>query len=90
MLTVKELKSVDKSKKDIQISIYKYFLDILYKKIKERNKIGIKQMEYKIPLICAGYPLYDTNNVIKYISKKLTEGNFKVYQKTNTSLLIHW
>ena len=78
MLRVEDLKEVNKKKHNKTKIVYKKILTELYKKIKSRNEFSASHLAYHVPLIMFDTPLYDIENAIKYLCKKLKKGGFKV------------
>ena len=91
ILSTKELDRDAKVKKTVKNDAYNEILKECYSKVKTRNRLGYKTIEYKIPSILFGYPLYDINDLATFIIRKLQKGGFTVYvMQGSTSLLISW
>jgi len=89
MLNVNDLQNVAKSRKEREKKTYKIILQDCYKKIKLRNEHGQTKVVFSVPVFMYDSPLYNINDAIKYIVKKLRKGGFRVYVSDNT-LSIDW
>ena len=89
MLKVEELNANRQSRRNKTKKVYKKILEDVYKKIKLRNEHNSTQLTFHVPLIMFDTPLYDLSEAIRYLSKKLQKGGFKVYIKDNV-LLVDW
>ena len=86
MLYAKDLVEKEDPKKDV----YKLILEDCYRKIKAKHKQNIKFFTFVIPFIRLGFPLYNMNEALKYIFKKLKKGGFQVQVASENSLYISW
>jgi len=88
-----ELYSI-KEKRDIKnIAVFNHILDICYKKIRQIAEHGGMSLYYKVPNIIIGYPLYNYDNCIEYISKQLRQSGLYVGNlpaPNNNYIYISW
>jgi len=70
-----------KKKKDLKnTKVFNFLLDICYKKIKHVAEHGGMSLYYKIPPIVIGFPIYDYNSCVEYITKQLNTSGLYVSQ----------
>ena len=89
MLKVNDLFDANKNRKNKAREVYKRILLDVYKKIKNRNEYNATNVIFRVPLMMLDAPLYDIAAAVKYVSKKLREGGFKVIERDNV-IQIDW
>jgi len=77
-ISINELYNI-KNKKELScIKTFNIILEKCYKKIKSITEVGGSNMIYDIPYFLLGFPLYDIDKCIAYISKSLKKNGFMV------------
>lgn len=90
MLSVTDLQNDTKQRRQSYKTIYKQILHIIYQKIKQRNTYRYRSLRYNIPEYMIGYPLYNQDDALKYIYKKLILGGFMISIPAHCTLDITW
>lgn len=90
MLNARDLIKDQKKRKETMKQVYKDLLEKCYKKIKNANKTFQTFVMFKLNAFCVGYPLYDINYAMKYITYKLKKGGFTVNKNSENTILIDW
>ena len=90
MLRIEDLESKRKEKAERNRELYKSFFFEISKKIKSRDALGHRNMIHRIPTIVVGFPWYDVNHAITYVTKKLNDGGFFVYPWKDNYIYIDW
>jgi len=88
-LTTHELQAKVKEKEKKYNEIFHEVLKDIYEKIKKKNNMNTYYTLYKVPQLLVGKPLYNYENLMIFLIKKLQKGGFIVYVKHDT-LLIFW
>lgn len=87
-LTTLELQAKVKEKMKKNNETFHEVLKDIYGKIKKKNDINTFYIMYKVPQLLIGKPLYNFDNLIIFLIKKLQKGGFLVYIKNDTLLII--
>ena len=74
---------------DFTLQVADHIYEKLLKSIKYNNKIGKRDMLYRVPLLTIGFPLYDVNTVAKLINSLLREDGFRTLVN-GTKISIKW
>jgi len=90
MLNASDLIQDQKKRKETMKLVYKDLLENCNKKIKNANDKFQTFIIFKLNAFYVGYPLYDVNYALKYITYKLKKGEFKVTKYTENTILIDW
>jgi len=90
MLKVADLNKKRKEKAQRNHEIYKGFFYEIAEKIKNRDKLGFRNLIHRVPSIVFGFPLYDVNHAIIYLIDKLQKGGFFVYPWKDNYIYIDW
>ena len=88
-LTTQELQDKVKEKEKKTNETFQLVLKDIYEKIKKKNTMNTYYTMYKVPQLVMGKPLYNFDNLVIFLIKKLQKGGFLVYIKNDT-LLIFW
>ena len=71
-----------------------YIVEAMYnscvKIIKMKNKLGITDMIYEVPLIFIGFPLYNRENVSLELNKHFKDKGFKTTYYYPSKIYISW
>lgn len=62
---------------DFTLQVADHLYDSVIKTIKYSNKIGKRNIIYRVPLLTIGFPLYDVNSVTRILNSMLREDRFK-------------
>lgn len=89
VLNAKELVKKQKKRDKEKNIIYQKVYDRVDKKISMASNQNYYQCLYEIPELMLGLPLYNINECIIYVDKKLKENGFKTIWTKNT-VLIDW
>lgn len=89
MVNAKDLVKKQKKKDKEKYIIYQKVYDRIDKKILMASSQNYYRCLYEIPEFMLGIPLYNLNECIKYIDKKLNDNGFKTVWNIN-SVLIDW
>ena len=89
VLNAKDLVRQQKKKDKEKNVIYQKVYDRIEKKISMASAQNFYKCLYEIPEFMLGLPLYNLNECINYVDKKLKENGFKTLWKTN-EVLIDW
>lgn len=89
MVTASELKKENKKKNKEKIKIYKKVYERIDKTIVLANSKDYESCKYEVPEFLLGVPLYDLDDCINYIDKRLEENGFKKNWKNNI-VFIDW
>lgn len=90
MLHVKDLTSAKTEKAKRNHELYKKFLGDAHLKIKRANDAGVKRCMFKVPPFVIGQPLYNYQHAIRYILRKLTQGDFNTQHLEANVIYIDW
>ena len=71
LLKVDDLQKKNKEKSDMKKKAFMEILKECYKKITLKNNLGMNSTSFDVPMVHFGYPLYNPNEVMKFIIKKL-------------------
>ena len=88
-LTKQDLQAKVKEKEKKTNQTFNEVLKEIYDKIQRKNNMNTYHTLYKVPQLLVGKPLYNFENLMRFLIKKLQKGGFLVYFKNDT-LLIFW
>ena len=77
MVNAADLKRENKKKNKEKMSIYKKVYERIDKTILLANSKDYESCKYEVPEFLLGVPLYDLDNCIDYIDKKLEKNGFQ-------------
>lgn len=89
VLNAKDLVKKQKKKEKEKNQIYQKVYDRVDKKILMASNQNYYKCLYEIPDLMLGLPLYNINECIIYVDKKLKENGFRTYW-TKNQVLIDW
>ena len=91
MINIDDLHREQDRREDNKMEIYNTILEMVHQKIKFTSKISKdKFCFYSVPTYVYGLPLFDINNCIIYLTKKLTDNGFDIRYTHPNLLLISW
>jgi hypothetical protein len=91
MININELHREQTRKDERRLEIYENILDKVHQKIKLTSKTSEdKFCFYAVPTYVYGLPLFDTNNCIIFLTKKLSDNGFDIRYTHPNLLLISW
>ncbi len=91
MININELHREQNRKDEKRTEIYENILDKVHQKIKLTSKTSDdKFCFYSVPIYVYGLPLFDVNNCILFLTKKLTYNGFDIRYTHPNLLLISW
>jgi hypothetical protein len=91
MININELHREQTKKDERRLEIYENILDKVHQKIKLTSKTSEdKFCFYSVPTYVYGLPLFDTNNCIIFLTKKLSDNGFDIRYTHPNLLLISW
>lgn len=90
VITARELREEQKKKIRKSKDTYKQFLEQCYKRLEYANEQGKTNIQYTLPVLKMGMPLYDVNYGLSYVKTKLMKNGFKVVMSGQNSLYIDW
>ncbi len=91
MINIDDLHREQDRREDNKMEIYNTILEMVHQKIKFTSKISKdKFCLYSVPTYVYGLPLFDINNCIIYLTKKLTDNGFDIRYTHPNLLLISW
>jgi len=88
-INISELKSISNKKNENKLKLYNKLIIKCHDKIKESAKNQHSSCIYEIPKYTFGYPLYDFDELQKYIINSLKKDGLKVENVLNI-LYISW
>jgi hypothetical protein len=87
------IQDLKKQRKNEEVKV-DYIVEAMYnscvKIIKMKNKLGITNMIYEVPLIFIGFPLYDREKVSFELNKQFKEKGFKTTYYYPSKIYISW
>lgn len=89
MVTASELVKKQKKKEDEKKKIYEKIYERVIKKIKMASDLNFFQCSYEIPELLLGVPIYNINDCMEYVEKKLKKNEFKTNWNKNM-IIIDW
>ncbi len=91
MINIDDLHREQDRREDNKMEIYNTILEMVHQKIKFTSKISKdKFCFYSVPTYVYGLPLFDINNCIIFLTKKLTDNGFDIRYTHPNLLLISW
>jgi hypothetical protein len=91
MINIEELHREQEKKDDNKREIFTTILEMVHDKIRFTNKVSNdKFCFFVVPTYVYGLPLFNVNNCIIYLTKKLTENGFDIRFTSPNLLLINW
>jgi hypothetical protein len=91
MININDLHREQNKKEEKRQEIYDSILDKVHQKIKLTSKTSAdKFCFYSVPIYVYGLPLFDVNNCIIYLTKKLSDNGFDIRYTHPNLLLISW
>lgn len=90
VVTARELREEQKKKIRKSKDTYKQFAEQCYKRLEYANEQGKTNIQYILPPLKIGMPLYDINFALSYVRTKLMKNGFKVVISGQNSLYIDW
>lgn len=73
-----ELMRIKEKREMKNLQVFNHILNLCYKKIRHIAEHGGMSLYYNIPRVEIGFPLYNHNNCIEYISKQLAKSGLYV------------
>jgi hypothetical protein len=74
---------------DFTYNVAEHLYEMVIKTIKYNNKIGKRDIIYRVPLLTIGFPIYDVNTVTRIINGMLREDGFKTLVN-GTRISVKW
>ncbi len=91
MINISDLHREQDKKEEARLEIYTNILDKVHQKIKLTSKTSAdKFCFFSVPTYVYGLPLFDVNNCIIFLTKKLTDNGFNIRYTHPNLLLISW
>ncbi len=91
MINIDDLHRVQDKKEEMRINIYNNILEKVHQKIKFTSQTSNdKFCFFSVPIYVYGLPLFDVNNCIIFLTKKLTDNGFDIRYTHPNLLLISW
>ena len=91
MINIFDLHREQDKKEESRLEIYTNILDKVHQKIKLTSKTSAdKFCFFSVPTYVYGLPLFDINNCIIFLTKKLTDNGFNIRYTHPNLLLISW
>ena len=91
MINISDLHREQDKKEEARLEIYTNILDKVHQKIKLTSKTSTdKFCFFSVPTYVYGLPLFDVNNCILFLTKKLTDNGFNIRYTHPNLLLISW
>jgi len=91
MINIDDLHREHDKKDEMRINIYNNILEKVHQKIKFTSKTSNdKFCFFSVPIYVYGLPLFDVNNCIIFLTKKLTDNGFDIRYTHPNLLLISW
>jgi hypothetical protein len=91
MINIFDLHREQDKKEEARLEIYTNILDKVHQKIKLTSKTSAdKFCFFSVPTYVYGLPLFDVNNCIIFLTKKLTDNGFNIRYTHPNLLLISW
>lgn len=88
--SVENLINEDLEKKEKAINEYKKIFNLVLKKIKENNKIGIKDIIYEVPVTIFLVPEYDSYKCLQFIEVRLRKYQLNTLIISDNKIFISW
>ena len=85
-----ELQSISKRKELNKLKLYNKLLVNCHKKIKEKAKNNEMKCIYNVPQYTFGYPLYNYDELVKYIKDALLKNGFNINEINPGTITISW
>jgi hypothetical protein len=90
-ININKLRSEVEAREQRKTKIYEKILDLCYQRILNNNKKSDDySCTYIVPNVVFGLPLYDVNECVTFIIKKLTEKEFDIVFAYPTTIHISW
>lgn len=89
-LTIDEIRKLNRKRKELRKEAYRKVFQLCLHKIKLVAKTGFEHLYFELPLVVSGYPYYDINECIEYISKKLTNLELRHRLMDKNHIYIEW
>ncbi len=77
-LSIHELYSVQKKKKESRTVYFDHIIELIHRRIRKISSLGGMNTFYEIPGLLMGFPLYDLNECTSYIVNALRKNGFLV------------
>lgn len=89
MLTVGELKKSHDKRASTNHETYKFLYNQVAEHIKKRDAAGFVDAHYTVPAFVIGRPPYTHSHALRYVTDKLSLGNFRV-TRHDSMLHVEW
>ena len=90
MNLIDRLKKERLSRNNYNTDIQKKIIEGVVKNIEIVNLSGITRFRYRVPSFIVGYPVYEYNDMVSKVTKKLKKMGFSVIIDKDYLLLISW
>ncbi len=91
MININELHREQNRKDEKRLEIYENILEKVHQKIRLTSKTSDdKFCFFSVPIYVYGLPLFDVNNCIIFLTKKLSDNGFDIRYTHPNLLLISW
>lgn len=94
MLRVEDLHHSRRQRASVNHESYKILLHKVYDRIRHRASLNMSDIDYTVPPIVPGRPIYNQAHAARYITEKLERGGFSVTQRNDNNnsivLAVSW
>lgn len=90
MVKANDLISQQKEREKIKFTTFDKILSNIEKKIIKASSTNFYYVWYEVPQYLIGYPQYNFNECLEYLTKKLKKNGFKTELYEPNVLLISW
>ncbi len=90
LLTAAEVQRVRTDRAAVNHATYKGILEKLYDRIRHHAAMNHTGLEYAVPGLVPGRPMYDVSHATRYVVEKLRLGGFRVEVADTGALAVDW
>lgn len=90
LLTAAEVQRVRTDRAAVNHATYKGILEKLYDRIRHHAAMNHTTLEYSVPGLVPGRPMYDVSHATRYVVEKLRLGGFRVEVADTGALTVDW
>ncbi len=90
MIRINDVVKIEDNRKRIRKEIYTKIYEQFSSRIKQASEYGRKEILATVPMFLLGYPMFDRDVAVQYITRQFIRGGFTVHVLGGYDLYISW
>ncbi len=90
MINARDIAKIENKRKEIKKEIYTKIYEQFSRRIRQTVELGQKHVFVNVPSFLMGYPTFDRDKALEYLTRQLERAGFVATQTGSYEILVTW